>query len=102
MKIRIKSREELEKLFKSEPRYYLDIDGDWAYRKNNDSGQYCISQRCFSKEMFNHCGGKLIAFEYGRLGEYHYRTKEDGFPKWAWHKDWVNLVGEFHMQEFDI
>ena len=103
IRIKIKSREELEKLFRDDSDYSLDNDGDWRYKKNIDTYLGGRTRRFFCENMFTWCERELIASKYSGQGDYHYTSISDGLlPRYCWHKEWVVVIGDFHMKEIDI
>ena len=86
MKIRVKLKEALIKYFNEN-----------GYRKSSD-GDYGTKNLLFTEEMFCNCG-KTFEVKEPMLTGYHYMNVCDNIN---YHKDWVTVVGEFHMKEIDV
>jgi len=86
MKVRVKTKKELIKYFKENG---YDCERKSGYSKDNV---------LFTETMFEKCG-KVFETEEPYISGYHYRDLTYAVH---YHKDWVVVIGEFHMTEIDV
>lgn len=84
MKIKIKSREEIEKTLERGIGYYC----------RTDVGQYIGTDMTMRKEMLQFCGKEVVVTSVITDGSDRVRA-----VNWCWHPDWYEVIEDFSEED---